>query len=209
MKKRITYGLLSILLVGGLYFGLRFGFGLFTPFNFWTAGQVIKSGKIKIVKIGELPLHFEQKQKLANSYGLDFYLFGCNVTTDVINGIEYYNKTLIDHLESKYGIDWWTKFQSQLDSIDMTNSSDLIMEKVVDLVAEQQIVKDQIKPIDSLSKSQRHISLVPTLDDKTKNIYLVKVSEDNGMNYVSYYNFLVDANSMTIINSDGKLDGQW
>ncbi len=199
---------MTILLVGGLYFALRFTFGLFTPFNFWTAGQDIKNGKIQIAEIGEIPLNFEQKQKLANSYGFEFYLFGCNVTTDIINGTEYYNKTMVNYLESKYGIDWWTKFQTQLDSIDNVKSDDLIIEKVLDLVGEQKIVKDQIKLIDSLSRSQRHISLVPTLDDITKNIYLVKVVEDNGTNLLTYFNFLVDANSMTIINTDGKLEGQ-
>ena len=199
---------MTILLIGGLYFALRFTFGLFTPFNFWTAGQDIKNGKIQIAEIGEMPLNFKQKQKLANSYGFEFYLFGCNVTTDIINGTEYYNKTMVNYLESKYGIDWWTKFQTQLDSIDNVKSDDLIIEKVLDLVGEQKIVKDQIKLIDSLSKSQRHISLVPTLDDITKNIYLVKVVEDNGTNLLTYFNFLVDANSMTIINADGKLEGQ-
>jgi hypothetical protein len=118
LKRKITYGLLTILLLGGLYFGLRFAFGLFTPFNFWTAGQDIKKGKIQIAEIGEMPLNFEQKQKLANSYGFNFCLIGCNVTTDIINGTEYYNRKMVDHLESKFGAGWWTKFQSQLDSID-------------------------------------------------------------------------------------------
>lgn len=199
---------MTIVLLGGLYFGLRFAFGLFTPFNFWTAGQDIKNGKIQIAEIGEMPLNFEQKQLLANYYGFDFYLFGCNVTTDIIKGTEYYNKKMVDHLESKYGKGWWTKFQTQLDSIDNATLTDLTIEKVLDLVERQKIVKDQIKLIDSLSKGQRNISLVPTLDDTTKNIYLVKVGEDNGMNLVNYYNFLVDANSMTIINADGKLEGQ-
>jgi hypothetical protein len=208
LKRKITYGLLTIVLLGGLYFGLRFAFGLFTPFNFWTAGQDIKNGKIQIAEIGEMPLNFDQKQKLANSYGFDFFLFGCNVTTDIINGTEYYNRKMVDHLESKYGKGWWTKFQTQLDSIDNTKSDDLIIEKVLDLVGEQKIVQDQIELIDSLSNNQSHITLVPTLDDSTKNIFLVKVAEDNGTNLVTYFNFLVDANSMTIINTDGKLEGQ-
>lgn len=75
-----------ILLSGGVYFGLRFTFGVFTPYNFWTAQQNIKNGKIQI---GEMPLNFDQKQKLANSY-----------------------------LERKVGAGWWTKFQNQLNSID-------------------------------------------------------------------------------------------
>jgi len=199
---------LTILLFGGLYFGLRFAFGLFTPFNFWTAGQDIKNGKIQIVEIGEKPLNFEQKQKLANSYGFHFYLFGCNVTTDVINGTEYYNRKMVDHLESKYGKGWWTTFQIQLDRIDSASLTNSTIDKVLDLVKKQKIVKDQVKLIDSLSKGQKHISLVPTLDDTTKNIYLVKVAEDNGTNLVTYFNFLVDANSMTIINANGKLEGQ-
>ena len=199
---------MTILLLGGLYFGLRFAFGLFTPFNFWTAEQDIKDGKIQIAEIGEMPLNFDQKQKLANSYGFHFYLFGCNVTTDIINGTDFYNKRIVDHLESKYGKGWWTKFQTQLDSIDNENLTYLTIDKVIDLVKRQKIVKDQIKLIDSLSKGQRNISLVPTLDDSTKNIYLVKVGEDNGINLVTYYNFLVDANSMTIINADEKLEGQ-
>lgn len=206
MKRKIKYGLLIILLFVGFYYGLRIEFGFFTKFNYWTAGQDIKNGKIQIVEIGEMPLNFKQKQKLANSYGFTFYLFGCNVTTGIINGTEYYNKKMVNYLESKYGVGWWTKFQTQLDSIDKANSTDLVMEKVVNLVSEQQIVKDQIKLVDSLSKGQRHISLIPTLDDPTKNIYLVKVCEDNGISYVTYYNFFIDVNSMTIINPDGILE---
>lgn len=197
---------MTILLIGGLYFGLRLAFGFFTPFNFWTAEQDIKNGNIQIVEVGELPLNFEQKQKLANSYGFDFYLFGCNVTDGTINGIKYYNKTMINHLENKYGNGWLTKFQTQLDSIDNSNNSDLTIEKVLGLVSEQKIVQDQTKFIDSLSKHERHIALVPFLNDTTKNIYLVKVAEDNGINLVVYYNFWVDANTMTIINVDGKLE---
>ena len=109
-----------ILLFGGLYFGLRFGFGLFTPYNFWTAKQDIKKGTIQIALLGELPQNHRQKQILANSYGFDFDYFGCFVSTDIINGTKYYNKVMVDHLESKFGAGWWTKFQNQLDSIDNT-----------------------------------------------------------------------------------------
>ena len=109
---------MTILLLGGLYFFLRFTFGLFTPYNFWTAKQDIKNGDILIASLGELPQNYRQKQILANSYGFDFDYFGCFVSTDIINGSKYYNKVMIDHLESKFGAGWWTKFQNQLDSID-------------------------------------------------------------------------------------------
>ena len=134
---------MTILLLGGLYFGLRFAFGIFTPFNSWTAGQDIRNGKIQIVEIGEMPLNFEQKQNLANSYDFNFYLFGCNVSTDIINGIDYYNKTMVDHLESKFGAGWWTKFQDKLDSIDnitthiqKTTTAKLPYKNVADIIAD-------------------------------------------------------------------------
>ena len=114
---------MTILLFGGLYFGLRFAFGLFTPINFWTARQDIKNDKIQIVELGELPLYHEQRQHLAKTYGFNFYFYGCNISTDIINGTKYYNKTIIAHLEKKFGDNWWSKFQNQLDSIDNANSS--------------------------------------------------------------------------------------
>lgn len=109
---------MTIILIGGLCFGLNSVFGIFTPYNFWTARQDIKNGKIQIEDIGEMPINFDQKQKLANYYGFEFHLFGCEVTSDITKGIKYYNNVMIDHLESKYGVGWWSKFQAQLDSID-------------------------------------------------------------------------------------------
>jgi len=208
LKKKITYGLLTIIFFCGLYFGLRFTFGLFTQYNFWTAKQDIKKGKFQIAELGEIPLNSRQKQKLANSYGFNFYYFGCAVTKDILNGTKYYNQTMVEHLEKKYGHGWWTKFQNQLDSIDNSKRLDITADKVSDLVSNLKIVKDEIRLVDSLSKGKRHILLLPFLNDTAKNIYLVKVAEDNGTNYVTYFNFLVDGNLIKILNENGKLDGQ-
>jgi hypothetical protein len=123
LKRKITYGFLIILLISGICLGLNFTFGFFTPFNFWTAHQDIKKGKIQIVEIGEIPLNFEQKQKLANSYGFNFYELGCNVSMELVNGTRYYNKAIVCHLENKLGTRWWTKFQNKLDSIDKAKSN--------------------------------------------------------------------------------------
>ena len=109
-----------ILLIGGLYLGLRLAFGLFTPLNFWTARQDIKNGKIQIVVLGEILSTDKQRQNLAKVHGFNFYFFGCNVSTEIINGTKYYNQTMVDHLEKKYGSGWWTKFQGQFDSIEKT-----------------------------------------------------------------------------------------
>lgn len=119
-----------ILLLSVIYFVLRFSFGLFTPFNFITAGQDIKVGKIQIVDIGEIPINFEKKQKLAKSYGFNFYFFGCIVSKDILNGANYYNKKMVNHLENKYGKVWWTKFQNQLDSIDNIKLQNILADNI-------------------------------------------------------------------------------
>lgn len=126
MRKKITYGILTILLIGGLYLGLRFGFGFFTPLNSWTARQDIKNGKIQIVVLGERLINDEQRESLAKAYEFDLYYFGDNISTDIINGTKYYNQTMVDFLEKKYGSGWWTKFQTQLDSIDKQNATTII-----------------------------------------------------------------------------------
>jgi hypothetical protein len=126
MRKKIIYGLLTILLIGGLYLVLRFAFGLFTPINYLTARHDIKNQKIQIVVLGEMFHTDKQKQSLAKTYGFKFYFFGCNVSTEIINGTKYYNQTMVDYLEKKYGSGWWSKFQTQLDSIDKTNATTII-----------------------------------------------------------------------------------
>ena len=126
MRKKITYGLLTILLIGGLYLVLRFAFGLFTPLNYLSARHDIKNGKIQIVVLGEIFPTDKQKQSLANTYGFEFYFFGCSISTEIINGSKYYNQTMVDFLEKKYGSGWWTKFQTQLDSIDKSNTTTII-----------------------------------------------------------------------------------
>jgi len=113
---------LPILFICGLYLGLRFAFGLFTPLNYLTARHDIKKGKIQIVVLGEILPTDKQRQSLAKAYGFDFYYFGDNISTDIINGTKYYNQTMVDYLEKKYGSGWWTKFQSQLDSIEKTTT---------------------------------------------------------------------------------------
>jgi len=81
-------------------------------------------------------------------------------------------------------------------------------EDVVSLVEQTKLYRDKAKLIDSLSSGIRGLTMNVTLCDTVRKIYLVKVSEDNGNNLVTYLNFLVDANKMTILNPTGKLEGQ-
>ncbi len=190
------------------YFGLKQLFGIFTPYNFWTAKQDIANNKFQIIVVG-LPNYPQVEQRLAKNYGFNFNYLGCNATTELLNGTKYYNKQVEYYLAKKYGDNFWETFKLQIDS-NIVNQikTDSTLDQVSKVVESLKIVKDKIKLIDSLSNSKRHISLIPILDDTLKNIYLVKVSEDNGTNYVTYFNFLVDGKTMKIINPDGKLEGQ-
>lgn len=207
MKRIIIYIVLTIIILGGLSFWLRSAFGFFTPYNTWTARQDIKNNKVQIIAVG-LPYMPQVRQELAKKYGFEFYFIGCSPPDEGSNGIDYYNHVMETYLRDKFGDNFWTDFNKQFDSLSEAKYVEIKIQRVLDLVGEQKAVKDQIYLIDSLSKGQRHISLVPFLEDTIKNIYLVKVGEDNGMNLVTYFNYLVDANGMKIINPDGKLEGQ-
>ncbi len=85
---------------------------------------------------------------------------------------------------------------------------DYIEEDVVSLVEQSKLYLDKRKLIDSLSSGKRGLSMIVTLNDTAKNIYLVKVSENNKDSLVTCFNFLVDANKMVILNPTGKLKAQ-
>lgn len=87
-------------------------------------------------------------------------------------------------------------------------ATDSTLDKITDLVADLKIVKDQMKLIDSISNNQRHISLIPILEDSINHIYVVKVAENNGTNYVTYFNIMVDAKTMKVLNPTGKIDAE-
>lgn len=117
MKRKITYGLLTIFTIGGLYFGLRLSYGIFTPYNSLTAKQDIKNGQVQIIAIG-LPYMPQVRQRLAEQYGFEYNYIGCNATTELLNGSRYYNEVVEKYLTDKFGQDFWTKFNAQLVSID-------------------------------------------------------------------------------------------
>ena len=71
------------------------------------------------------------------------------------------------------GISSCQNSDNQTDDAKTSISTEETIEGVLELVGKQEIVKEHIKLIDSLSNNQRRISLIPFLKDTTKNIYLV------------------------------------
>lgn len=116
MKRKLIYGLLTISLLFGVYFGLRLTFGFFTPYNTLTARQDIKKGKVQIIAVG-LPYMPQIEQRVADKYGFSFNYVGCNATTELLNGTKYYNNFIESHLQKKFGDNFWKDFNAQVDSL--------------------------------------------------------------------------------------------
>ena len=103
----------------------------------------------------------------------------------------------------------WNSYDKKWQKAMVTHFPDQPKEEdVVSLVEQTKLYRNEAKLIDSLSSGKRGLKMIVTLNDTARNIYLVKVSEDNGTNLVTYFNFLVDGNKMTILNPTGKLEGQ-
>ncbi len=123
LKRKITYGILGILLLMGLYFWLHVSLGLFTPYNSWTAQQDLKSGKVQIVVIG-LAFMPQEHNEVAKKYGFVYTYLGCDATYKLLNGSQNYNHVVMNYLENKYGHDIWEKIEMQVDSINSTHGLD-------------------------------------------------------------------------------------
>ncbi|QHT69647.1 hypothetical protein GXP67_24855 [Rhodocytophaga rosea] len=123
MKKKISYCLLGVLLFAGLYVWLRVSFGLFTPYNSWTARQDLKKGKVQYIAIG-LPVMPQVRNQVAQQYEFEYNYVGCVVTTELLNGSEYYNQEVKAYLEKKYGEGMWENIKRKCDSLIAANAID-------------------------------------------------------------------------------------
>ncbi|CAN5197786.1 hypothetical protein BH11BAC5_BH11BAC5_05670 [soil metagenome] len=96
-------------------------YGLGEEYNYFSAKQDIKNGKIQILETGltlpEPNVDWNKKQdvkkKLENQFGYKSVYIGCIIT----HGISIYNKVMEDYLESVNGKNWRTKQRQILDSI--------------------------------------------------------------------------------------------
>lgn len=204
MKRKIRYGFLTLVGLSGILLTLWFRFGIFTPYNAWTAKRDLKNGVVQIVTAGK-PFPPEVEGKLASKYGFSLKNLGCTAGLEAV-GSEQYNAVVRQYLEDKNGQGFWQKCDDERWQGLEDYYTAYRTEKVIALIEQQPTVKEKTKLVDSLSKGSRHISILPMLQDSAKNVYLVKVGENNGVNFVSYFNFLVDANTMKVLNPNGELE---
>jgi hypothetical protein len=83
-----------------------------------------------------------------------------------------------------------------------------VEEKIISLVRQTYLYRTTSKRVTKLSSGKRSLHIAVNQMDSTRKTYLVKVLEDNGSSLVTYFNFLVDAQKMKIINPSGKVQGQ-
>ncbi|PQJ11293.1 hypothetical protein CJD36_005680 [Flavipsychrobacter stenotrophus] len=85
-------------------------------------------------------------------------------------------------------------------SLDKNNRKDRIkIDKILDMVLALPEVKAEIKYVEKESKGTRHLAAAMyATPSENRNYYWVKVWEDNGMNYVSHFNFFVDPQTLSI-----------
>jgi len=72
---------------------VAYQFGLFTPYNYFTAKRDVLAGKIQLIEFGEtfLPIADNTIHKFEDSLGVKTIYLGCVITTQEINGIKQYN----------------------------------------------------------------------------------------------------------------------
>jgi hypothetical protein len=72
-------------------------------------------------------------------------------------------------------------------------------DQIVNLIMNLEEVKQKAQEVEKLSHGKRHLSsYIETSPTTTDPYYWVKVAEDNGDNYVTYYTFAVDSKTQSI-----------
>lgn len=83
----------------------------------------------------------------------------------------------------------------------------LLESKIIDKVFALPEVQKEIQYVETASKGKRHLgATILQRPSKEFPYYLVKVWEDNGMSYVSHFNFFVNPKTLTIKYQDTKQD---
>lgn len=98
----------------GLGAGYYF-FGLFTPYNYFTARYDLVNGKVRLLTYGLQLTDDNQAAEVAREFGFEQQaVAGCEVTEVLMNGVAQYNAVVEDYLAGKHGQDWREKFDHQL-----------------------------------------------------------------------------------------------
>lgn len=173
---------------------LHFLFGLFTPYNFFTALYDVLSDQPRYVQYGERNVTDKEAIELAPMYGFKYEIAaGCIVSTPFVNGIRNYNFFINDYLKKKTGKDWKIKFDTAVDSLFRFNRADMIRKTVL----EQPLVKELSQHLYCMSDGRRKV-YVWVLQKKREdaNVRVCEIRPDKLIRIYYYYD--VDPYSLKI-----------
>ena len=100
-------------------------YGLEENYNYFTAVEDIKNGKVQIIVVGLIlpdpTINWERKLKIEKlvqkKFGYESVNFGCAI----FNGVHFYNSAMEKHLEKINGKNWKEREKAMLDSLLKTN----------------------------------------------------------------------------------------
>lgn len=102
-KMKKSKKIIASILLAALLLFTAFQFGLFTPYNYFTAKRDVLARKIQLIEYGKpmLPTTDTTIHKLEDSSGYNTISLGCLITNQEINGIEQYNYVMEEFLKRK------------------------------------------------------------------------------------------------------------
>ena len=117
-----------------------------------------------------------------------------------MHGIHDYNRIMREYLERKNGKEVFKKVEDHKTVVADQSTISLRVDQVEELVESQPLVKARTHYVDSASGGKRHLALMTDIMDSLRNIYRVRVVEDNGMNYHVHFTYTIDATTMKVLS---------
>ena len=185
MKKRNIRLLFLFAGVTTLAITLHFLFGLFTPYNFFTAIYDVLTDQPRYVQYGERNFTDKEAISVAPRYGFQYEIAaGCLVSQPLVRGINNYNFFINDYLNKKTGRNWKVKFDTEVDSLFRFNRSDMIRK----VVLEQPLVKELSQHLYCMSDGRRKV-YVWILQKKREeaNVRVCEIRPDKLIRIYYYY----------------------
>jgi hypothetical protein len=175
--KRLKYILILVSIVIML-FSSWYYYGIFTPYNYFTAKRDILNSDPRLLVYGFPPQNDQQQHKTARSYGFTYYsIAGCVVNAPLVNGADAYNNVTNDYLEGKLGSGWKKKFRKDVDSLYRLESGLIALVSGLDFIK----VKQQ-----ELRKEGNGLHYYPVYE-KENGLYRIDVNGYYEDEFVSYY----------------------
>jgi hypothetical protein len=95
-------------------------YGLFSPYNYFTAKSDLKKGKVQLIRPGLIRGNVEQQERgITCKYGFNYVNSGCIISD---KGYVYYNAVITKYLTRINSEGWRDRLNRELDSLHKTEN---------------------------------------------------------------------------------------